>query len=289
MSSPFFSVVIPALNEERTLPHLLSDLSKQTYEAYEVIVVDGNSDDRTQERVKIWKEKNDRIKLLTSSKRNVSVQRNKGGKAAKGEYIVFFDADNRIPPTFLADLSFQLRKHPCDGATTYFEADTTNVSDKLFATVSNMVTDMTTSLGSPSAYGACIICKRDVFTSIEGFDPHVTYMEDTVFVRQLVARGYVFRVFKTPLFVYSLRRYRKEGTLRLLRKVAPAALTVLVKGKVTEPVDTYPMLGGSYFRGDEKKKKVKPTVAMLNDFLEQISEIVGLEAPKPNKRKSKKI
>jgi len=47
MTKPFFSIIIPALNEEKYLPHLLDDLTKQTFRDFEVILVDGNSSDAT--------------------------------------------------------------------------------------------------------------------------------------------------------------------------------------------------------------------------------------------------
>ena len=47
MSSPYFTIVIPTLNEEDLLPHLLNDLCKQTYKNFDVIVVDGKSLDNT--------------------------------------------------------------------------------------------------------------------------------------------------------------------------------------------------------------------------------------------------
>ena len=47
MTKSFFSIIIPALNEAKYLPHLLDDLSDQTFQDFEVIIVDGNSNDQT--------------------------------------------------------------------------------------------------------------------------------------------------------------------------------------------------------------------------------------------------
>lgn len=43
----FFSIIIPTLNEEGYLPLLLEDLKKQTFNDFEVVHIDGNSDDQT--------------------------------------------------------------------------------------------------------------------------------------------------------------------------------------------------------------------------------------------------
>ena len=46
-TEPFFSIIIPTLNEEKYLPLLLSDLEHQLFTDFEVIVVDGKSADKT--------------------------------------------------------------------------------------------------------------------------------------------------------------------------------------------------------------------------------------------------
>ena len=54
---PFFSIVIPTLNEEDYLPNLLGDLTKQTKKDFEVIIADGYSKDETKQVVKAFKKK----------------------------------------------------------------------------------------------------------------------------------------------------------------------------------------------------------------------------------------
>ena len=61
---PFFSVVIPTLNEEKYLPRLLENLSKQTFSEFEVTVVDGSSEDETVKEAKKWQKKLD-LQVLT--------------------------------------------------------------------------------------------------------------------------------------------------------------------------------------------------------------------------------
>ena len=111
---PFFSIIIPALNEEKYLPRLLADLSQQTIKDFEVIIVDGQSTDQTVSRCQTYKDKLPSLEILTSPVRNVSVQRNQGGFAASGQYLVFNDADNRLPEYFLEGLRYQLRVKPVD-------------------------------------------------------------------------------------------------------------------------------------------------------------------------------
>ena len=86
---PFFSVIIPTLNEEKYLPNLLDDLTKQKEENFEIIIVDGKSEDRTIDVAMKYKNKY-LIKTVVSQKRNLCYQRNFGAKNSVGEYLVFF-------------------------------------------------------------------------------------------------------------------------------------------------------------------------------------------------------
>ena len=84
MANPHFSIVIPCLNEEKYLPKLLTNLEKQTLKDFEVIVVDGQSEDKTLAKATSFNNRL-KIKTLKADKRNVSFQRNLGAKNAKGE------------------------------------------------------------------------------------------------------------------------------------------------------------------------------------------------------------
>ena len=96
---PFFSIIIPTLNEEHFLPLLLSDLERQKDKNFEIIIIDGASVDKTRE---IAKEFSKRLSLTIHevNKHNVSFQRNIGAKKAKGAYIIFLDADSCISPFY---------------------------------------------------------------------------------------------------------------------------------------------------------------------------------------------
>ena len=85
------SVVIPALNEERHLGQLLSDIQRQSLRPEEVIVVDAGSTDAT---VRIAEQSQT---VVLYGKPPVAHGRNLGGYGATGELIFFLDADTRLP------------------------------------------------------------------------------------------------------------------------------------------------------------------------------------------------
>jgi glycosyltransferase involved in cell wall biosynthesis len=84
------SIIIPVYNKEKTIRKCLDSLLNQSYsKEYEIIVVDDGSNDRTKEIV----EKFERVKLLKQEHKGPASARNLGAKQAKGEIILFTDAD----------------------------------------------------------------------------------------------------------------------------------------------------------------------------------------------------
>lgn len=241
---PFFSIVIPCLNEEKSLPLLLKDLTDQTLQDFEVIVVDGQSKDKTVEKAKAFKSKLPSLTILTSKIRNVSVQRNLGAEAGKGTYLLFNDADNRLPKFFLEGIKYNQSVEPTDLFTTWCLPDSNKSSDKAVATYLNLLAETGFLLGNPGALGAMIGCRRKIFGKIGGFNPEVGFAEDTEFVRQGYRKGYSFTIIHEPRYVYSLRRFRKVGTLKLIQKYAVLNLKYMTNQRIDQKKE-YPM-GGEY-------------------------------------------
>ncbi len=242
-TQPFFSIIIPALNEEKFLPLLLADLAKQSSKDFEVIVVDGESTDKTVEKVKTFKDKLPSLKILTSKIRNVSVQRNLGAKNAKGKYLLFNDADNGLPEYFLEGVKYQLHVKPFEIFTCWFNPDSDQATDKATATYMNIIIEAALLLNQPAAYGALIGCKSSIYNHIGGFNPEVGFAEDTEFVNRGYKAGHTFGVILEPRYIYSFRRFRKIGKLKLLQKYAVLNLKFLTNQKVDQKKE-YPMGGG---------------------------------------------
>ena len=88
------SVIIPTYNEETVILDCLKSLSNQTYKDYEIIVVDDGSTDKTLDKLK-------NIKVLHQNHLGAGAARNLGAKQAKGDILVFVDADMTFDRHFL--------------------------------------------------------------------------------------------------------------------------------------------------------------------------------------------
>ena len=264
---PFFSIVIPVLNEEKYLPNLLRDLSRQAFDDFEVLVVDGDSQDKTRQVAKRFQ----KVEVIANPQANVSQQRNLGARKARGKYILFMDADTRLPDYFLEGIKYRLSINPVDIFTTWMSQKDVAGPNKVIIAFMNFATQSSNFLENPTAYGAFIGCKRSVFNQSAGFDPEITFAEDTEFVQRLVKEGYRFTVFKDPRFKFSLRRFEREGTLPMIRKYAKLNIEWLTSGFPKKSSRDYPMDGGAYY--DREKKQYSQFFQRLDKVIKKIKRL----------------
>jgi glycosyltransferase involved in cell wall biosynthesis len=199
------SVVIPALNEERYLGQLLSDIQRQSRRPEEVIVVDAGSCDST---LRIAKQSP--LAMVLHGEPPVARGRNLGGYSAKGELIFFLDADTRLAETFFEDFVSEVERRDLDIACPrYLPYDSTLAIRAIHAFWDIVLRAFERTL--PSGAGHCIALRSKLFWESRGFDPSLKF-DDIELVRRL-SKGRRFGLVGASVFV-SDRRYREEGILR---------------------------------------------------------------------------
>jgi GT2 family glycosyltransferase len=122
-TSPSVTIVVPVWNGEQTIQPLLESFQKLDYDRnkIEVLVVDGNSTDKTQEIVKKYP-----VKLVIEEKKGLNLARNIGIKCSNGEIIAFTDSDCIVPPNWITKIvqNFRDPKVSCvGGSAKAFETD----------------------------------------------------------------------------------------------------------------------------------------------------------------------
>lgn len=108
-----FSIVIPVYNRADEVDELLESLTKQSYENFEVIIVEDGSKFPCREVVDKYTETID-IQYLVKENTGPGLSRNYGANFAKGEYIVFFDSDCIIPEKYFEIVNNSLQNNPVD-------------------------------------------------------------------------------------------------------------------------------------------------------------------------------
>lgn len=264
--SAYFSIIIPTLNEEGHLPHLLTDLSKQTFKDFEVIVVDAKSKDKTKSIAKKFDKLSSKIKVITSERKNVSYQRNLGSKNSNADWVVFMDADTRIPKSYFKYLKSYSEKYNPDILSTWLKPDTNNKQDKIFATIMNLFMDFSKNSTNPRIMEAMLLVKKYSFNKLKGFDVKIPWQEGGDLLTRGKKMGLKFVYLKTPKYTYSFRRIKKSGAYKVLQDIVRMEVAKILKGKLSmkKAKKLYPMEGGKFYDGNQE-----PT-SKLQKFLSEI-------------------
>jgi glycosyltransferase involved in cell wall biosynthesis len=202
------SIIIPTLNEEKFLPLLLKSIKEQDFLDYEIIVSDGNSIDKTEEIAKQY----DCCFVNDNFHHHPSWQRNNGAVVAKGDILLFLDADTVLQPGFLKAVieEFKCRSLTCAGF--YFRFNPDKPSYKIFAFFYNSFCFFRQYF-SPASIGAGIISKKEAHDKIGGFDPEIILAEDYDYCERISRLG-KFRMIKSTILLYSSRRILRDGLFK---------------------------------------------------------------------------
>lgn len=271
---PFFSIIIPTLNEEEYVQNLLSELEKQKERNFEVIVVDGDSKDKTRQIIMELVHKLP-IELVKVDKPNLPLQKNLGAKHAKGQYLLFLDADMSISKSFtgLAEKLISQKKG------LFFQPYTLPLEKKEYPEVMavfpilNRLIEFSQNFNKPFSAGPAMIWEKNAFLTIGGFDN--IFGEDHYIVRKAHMWGirpkFIFRL----KVLFSLRRMKREGRLQVLYKVFISHIYLLFNEKIKKKFFTYDMGGHIYKPIDNQSKKLIQPKQLLKKFKKIFAEIVS--------------
>jgi glycosyltransferase involved in cell wall biosynthesis len=199
------SVIIPAHNEEGYLGQTLEALKEQTYGWFEVVVVANGCTDRTAEVAKGLCQR-----LIVLSQKSLGVARNLGARMAKGEILVFLDADTILEPGALGAIAQQFTRNQAAG-TLKGQPDLDRLKYKTVYFFKNL----THRTGFHCGSSGVILCWRDHFIESGGFDEGLEVRENSELIRRLQRFGnykYIDAVTATT----SMRRYDQHGCARVI-------------------------------------------------------------------------
>ena len=207
------SVIVPVYNAEKYLTRCVQTILEQHYNNYEIIIVDDGSTDDTRKVAELLEANHSCVRLLTQSNSGVSTARNRGLKAANGDYCCFVDSDDYLEPDYLRTLvnhsapgvlsvvNFSHNAHiipvlPTDGTNT-ISLDEKNLAHDFFNgrlgkrigfSVWNKLFDM-----------QVIRCEGIAF------EPGLPVGEDMIFVYRFLCRCRTVCLSPQPLYHYTIR------------------------------------------------------------------------------------
>ena len=245
---PFFSIVVPALNEEQYIGVLFLALKRQTFTDFEVILVDAESKDKTVEVANNFS-KDFPLTIVKTSQKNISGSRNVGAKSAQGSYIFFIDSDNSIAPDFLEEIKKSIDSKSYEMLIPAVIPDSKKfIYRSLYGSINGLVL-IFKSLNVTFSTGGNLIIKKDTFNMLSGFDETIFVGEDHDIVRRARKKGVKIAFLPHTKIIFSIRRLEKEK-FSLIVKYFVSTMYIAFFGKITRKIYNYPM-GGDYF---EKRK-----------------------------------
>ena len=236
------SIIIPTLNEEKYLPVLLATIKRQVEIDYEIIVADNSSKDNTR-------------KIAASHGALVvdggmpAKARNNGAAAAKGETLLFLDADVVLPaPDFLKKTLEEFDKRKLSLATCVVCPISGRMIDKILHKAANIYIEAFHNI-SPRLPGFCIFVRKEIHEKISGFDETIKLAEDHEYAQRAVKFA-KFGILKSYPIVVSVRRFNRDGRFNIAVKYVLCEAYMELRGPIRSDIFKY-----RFGYGDDDKKE----------------------------------
>jgi glycosyltransferase involved in cell wall biosynthesis len=181
---PSISVIIPARNEEALLASTLDSViraqasfgtSGDEQEAVEILVIDNGSTDRTPEILGLYADSSG-VRAATCVPRGAAHARNLGARLARGEILIFLDADTHLPPESIRRIGNLCREHRYEAGITRLGALDGGRLARCWWAFWNVVRVLP--LARAKAMPACMFCTRAAFAEFGPFDERVAIGEE---------------------------------------------------------------------------------------------------------------
>lgn len=216
--NPKISVIIPVFNSEKYLEKALESILFQTFNDFEIICIDDGSTDNSLKICYKEAEKDTRIKVICQGNKGVSFARNKGIKAAKGDYIIFLDADDYYANDALEIMYNDAIKENVDAVfyNHFYDYDGKIINRiprlktgmYMFKDVSDSILDDGTLTGILFGSACGVIYKtKTIKSNSVNFNETLSFNEDGIFNIEFLSKSKNF-IYNAERNLYGYRQYK---------------------------------------------------------------------------------
>ena len=207
------TIIIPLYNKEASIATALRGVLEQTYQDFEVVVVDDGSTDGGAAVVEQFDDP--RIRLIRQANGGVSAARNRGIAEAKGAHVAFLDADDEWMPTFLEEIAALIAAYPeCKARATNYIFNSNGVKSPTllrkmpFTEGRGVLTNYfeVASCSHPPVCSICVCIDRDLLQEMGGFPLGIKSGEDLLtWARIAVRTNWAYSL--KPLAQFNMEGY----------------------------------------------------------------------------------
>jgi glycosyltransferase involved in cell wall biosynthesis len=229
-AAPPVSIIITTYNHARFLAEAIESALRQTVAAGEVIIVDDGSTDDPGSFARQYPQ----VRLIRQSNQGLAAARNTGWRAARGRYVVFLDADDRLMPDAIAANLRRFDERPeCAfvyGSFCYIDSAGELLNLPAFTKIVEEDAYVSLLEGNCIGMHATVMYRRDCLEQAGGFDPQLRVAEDYELYLRLVRR---YRIKGGAECIAAYRRHDTnmsrdiplmlDTTLAVLRRQLPYA------------------------------------------------------------------
>jgi glycosyltransferase involved in cell wall biosynthesis len=200
---PAVSVIVPCYNQAEFLPDAIESVLAQTYDDWELLVIDDGSIDETALVAASMAESSPgrRMRVIRQANSGLARARNAGVNAARGRYVLPLDADDMLAPEMLHECVTYLNQHK-EIAIVYtdlqqFGEARERVNPRDFDAAI---------LPTHNHLSYCALYRREVWEAVGGYNPNMLYgYEDWDFWIGCIEHGFDAHHIREPLFLYRVR------------------------------------------------------------------------------------
>lgn len=222
LTTPHFSVIVPAYNAQRTLPETLDAMLAQEYEAWECVVIDDGSTDDTAMLVEDYHSRDARFRLVQQENQGTACANNAGVRAARSDLLVGCAADDYLLPGHLRVMDDLIARNPDCGIFTsngqYLDHDSGD-----FTTVyrsPEWLQERSVSfeeLARVCFYSVGAVYRREAFDLVGGYRRGV-YVDDYDLWLRTMARGVRHRYTPEVLSVHRVSSFQQSAKVVAVRE-----------------------------------------------------------------------
>lgn len=229
MEKPIFSIIIPCYNVEKYISKTIESALNQTFDNFELILINDGSKDKTKEIIEFYEKQDKRIKVINKVNEGVSKTRNLGIELAKGEYLYFLDGDDCIESNLLEEANLILKNKKIDMFSFGYDIKNNQglkiycnkkYDEKIFTSKSFLKYFLKREINQSIC---SLIVKRNILKGIR-FNTELTTGEDLDFQMRLLLKNDFNIFYNSFLYFHYIKR---EGSATTRKKIPLKNLNTL--------------------------------------------------------------